>query len=92
MKRLANLSMVWLRFKGTVQQLSEDDQMEVGRRIGDALALHKGGIGDLPTAKGVGRIERVPVSDGGCVSLVHPAFTYRKKKHSPPNVPYLSSR
>ena len=85
--------MVFLRFKGAVQNLPEEDQMEAGRRLG-ALALHSaaGGIGDLPVAKGVGRIERVPVSNGGgCVSLVHPVSIYRKKKH-PLNVPHLSSR
>ena len=84
--------MVFFRFKGAVQNLPEEDQMEAGRRLGGALALHKGGIGDLPVAKGVGRIERVPVSNGGgCVSLVHPVSIYRKKKH-PLNVPHLSSR
>ena len=84
--------MAWLRFKRAMDDLSEEDQMEVGRRIGSALDLQKDGFGDIPVAKGVGRVERVPVSHGGCISLVHPVSVYRKKKRAPTNSPHLSTR
>ena len=73
-----------------MQALPEEEQMEVGRRLGDALVRH-GKKDDFPVAKGVGRVERVPVSHGGYISIVHPVSIYRKRKQ-PINVPHLSSR
>ena len=64
--------------------------MEVGRRLGDALVRHRN-FDDFPVAKGVGRVERIPVSHGKYISIVHPVSIYRKKK-KPINVPHLSSR
>ena len=79
------------RFKRAMKNLPEEEQIEVGRSMGRAYALRAADIGSLPVAKGVGRVERLKVSHGGNISLVHPVSINRKKKH-PLNFPSLSSR
>ena len=72
-----------------MQNLSEDEQLEVGRRIGERVS---GVLEDFPAATGVGRVERVAAHDGGCVSLVHPASIYRKRQLPLPNIPQGRTR
>ena len=72
-----------------MRNLSEEEQMEVGRRIGERV----GGLtSDFPAATGVGRVERVATHDGGCVTLVHPASIYRKSQQALPNTPHGRTR
>ena len=72
-----------------MRNLSDEEQVEVGRRIGERVS---GVLEDFPAATSVGRVERVAAHDGGCVSLVHPASIYRKRQLSLPNTPEGKTR